>query len=193
MSNQIPPLSAVSYRQGDTPIALPGLAVVGVKLIGLYTLAIALPQLMYFPFYLLNPGMTARYMLIGALAPAAYAGVGAALIWNAEWIVSRIMRVSQGDAPPVTATEHFQGVAFSIVGVVLMVRALIGAMEVVVAFAITEGVRGGGAVVSDMPLSRFAGPVVEVAAGLYLFLRGPGVAALWHRMRYGGVRVRDAG
>jgi hypothetical protein len=30
------PGEAVSYREGDTPLTLPGLALVGVKLIGLY-------------------------------------------------------------------------------------------------------------------------------------------------------------
>lgn len=191
MTEGEPSGGAVSYREGDTPVALPGLAVVGVKLLGLYALMWAVPQLMYLPMYLLNPGQSARYMLLGALPPACYAAVGVVLIWNAEWVVSRILRVPDAETPPVMATEHFQAVAFSVVGVLLMSWAVLGLANAVVTYAIAEARRNAGAIVSDVALRDVTYPLVEAAAGLFLFLRGPGLAALWHRMRYGGVRVRE--
>src|SRR5678809_166977 len=42
---------AVSYREGDTPVTLPGLSVVGVKLIGLYLVVRTISQSVAMPFY----------------------------------------------------------------------------------------------------------------------------------------------
>jgi hypothetical protein len=186
------PTATVSYRLGDTPVALPGLALVGVKLIGLYALVVAVPQLLYLPLYALEPGRSARYLIMGLLPPAAYAAIGAMLLWKAEWVVSRMLRVTEGDAPAITATEHFQAIAFSVVGVLLMAWGVMGVAGVASRYVMAEGLRGSGMIVSSLPARDIVSPVVEGAAGLYLFLRGRGLAALWHRMRYGGVRVREA-
>lgn len=45
---------------------------------------------------------------------------------------------------------------------------------------------------SEFPVAAVAEPLVELVLGVVLFLRARGLAALWHRMRYGGVRVRPA-
>ena len=52
--------TVVNYREGDTPVPLPGLAIIGVKLLGLYALIQSVPQLVYLPILIwqgvLGPG-----------------------------------------------------------------------------------------------------------------------------------------
>jgi hypothetical protein len=185
-------VEAVSYRVGDTPVPLPGLAVVGVKLLGLYALIHAIPQVFSFPLYLGPSALWSPYALLGMLPMATYVAIGLMLLWQAEWVVRRVARIPMGETAPVTFNEHFQGVAFSVVGVVLISWALADLAEQIAQFAYIEANRNSGAVLPAMGYTGVVEPLVELAAGVVLFLRGRGLAALWHRMRYGGVRVRDA-
>jgi hypothetical protein len=185
-------VEAVSYRVGDTPVPLPGLAVVGVKLLGLYALIHAIPQVFSLPLYLWPAASWSPYALLGMLPMATYLAIGVMLLWRAEWVVGRVARIPTGETPPVTFNEHFQGVAFSVVGVVLIAWALTDLAEDVAQFAYIEANRNTGAVIPAMGYTGVVEPLVELAAGVALFLRGRGLAALWHRMRYRGVRVRDA-
>jgi hypothetical protein len=113
---------------------------------------------------------------------------GIFLIWQGEWVVSRVFRLHKGGAPPLTVGEHAQAIGFSIAGVLLMTWGLADL-----------GGLAGRAVLSrvlelddQVEFIRFLDPLIEFVAGLVLFLRARGLAALWHRIRYGGVRVRAA-
>jgi hypothetical protein len=185
------PVASVRYREGDTPIALPGLAVVAVKLMGLYSIIVGVPQLVFAPMFLF--GSSGGSMFLPSLVyPGLQIAVGVFLLACAEWVVARIVRVPDEDALPVTPNEHFQGVAFSIVGVLLMTWAAAEIAKYFGAALMSEASRGRGAVVGSVfRFQDYIRPLVELAAGLYLFLRGRGLASLWHRMRYGGVRVRE--
>lgn len=181
----------VSYRQGNTPLALPGLALVGVKLLGIDAILHSLPELFSFPAYLSYSG-GGTYALLGLLPAAAYLAVGIVLLWNAEWVVTRIIRVTSGDAPSVMVDEHFQAITFSLIGVALAVWGLAGLARALGSYVSMETASTGGPVMSEFPVAAVAEPLVELVLGVVLFLRGRGLAALWHRMRYGGVRVRPA-
>jgi hypothetical protein len=185
-------VEAVSYRVGDTPVPLPALAVVGVKLLGLYALIHAIPQVFSLPLYLWPSASWSPYALLGMLPMATYVAIGVILLWQAEWVVRRVARIPIGETAPVTFNEHFQGVAFSVVGVILIAWGLADIAEHIAEFAYIEANRNAGAVIPAGGYTSVVEPLVELAAGVVLFLRGRGLAALWHRMRYGGVRVRDA-
>jgi hypothetical protein len=182
---------AVNYRQGDTPVTLPGLVIVGVKLIGLYLVVRTISQAIAMPFYFSEFAATSFRLAVGALLPLLLdVAIGVILIWKADWIASH-MRVPAVDMLPVSPNEHFQAVAFSIVGLILIVWALAEVASVLATFLENQGLQNAGSVVHAMGLGMLIHPLVLVALGLYLFLRGPGLASLWHRMRYGGVRVRE--
>jgi hypothetical protein len=186
--------TVVRYREGDTPVTLPGLAVVGVKLLGVYMMLQALPQLTYLPTLLWEArgGGTEGWVRLGYLLPyGCYLLLGIILLGASGWVVTRIMRIPPGEVAPLTGNEHFQGVAFSVVGLLLIAWGA-GIASHVAHFAQTQAARNSGAAVADVGYSGLAYPVVEAAAGAVLFLRGRGLAALWHRMRYGGVRVKPA-
>ena len=185
-------VEAVSYRVGDTPVPLPGLAVVGVKLLGLYALLHAIPQLVSLPVYFWVGEGRGLYAMLSLLPVATYLAAGLVLLWQTEWVVRRVARIPAEEMPPATFNEHFQGVLFSVVGVVLIAWALADLAQDVVQFAYIEANRNTGAVLPATGYTTVVEPLVQLAAGLVLFLRGRGLASLWHRMRYGGVRVRDA-
>lgn len=187
--------TVVRYREGDTPVTLPGLAVVGVKLLGVYTLLQALPNLTYLPSLLWEArgGGQWEWARLGYLLPyVAYLLLAIILLGASGWVVTRIMRIPAGEAAPPTADEHFQGVAFSVAGVLLFAWGVAGIASHVAYVAQVEAARNSGSTVADAGYSGLAYPVVEAAAGALLFLRGRGLAALWHRMRYGGIRVKPA-
>ncbi|MDQ3441106.1 MAG: hypothetical protein M3478_12235, partial [Planctomycetota bacterium] len=108
---------AVGY--GSAPVALPELALVGVKLLGLYALVHAIPMALSLPLYVFYGERRNLYALLEMLPAASYFALGIALIWNADWVVGRMLRVRSGEAPPMTFNEHFQAIAFSVVGVML--------------------------------------------------------------------------
>jgi hypothetical protein len=182
---------AVSYREGDTPVTLPGLSVVGVKLIGLYLVVRTISQSVAMPFYFPEFASQSVRLLLGAIMPSLIdVAIGVVLIFKAEWIVMR-MRVSADKALPISPNEHFQGVAFSILGVVLMVWALADIALLLATFVQNNALQNAGNVVEEFSLGTLAHPIVFGTSGLLLFLRRRGLASLWHRMRYGGVRVRE--
>jgi hypothetical protein len=185
----------VRYRDGDTPLTLPGLAVVGVKLLGIYMLLQALPQLRYLPSLLWEArgGGEWEWARLGYLLPyGSYFVLAVILLGASGWVVTRIMRIPPGEVAPLTGDEHFQAVAFSVAGVLLIAWGAAGIASHVAYVAQVQAARNSGSTVSDAGYGGLAYPVVEAAAGAVLFLRGRGLAALWHRMRYGGVRVKPA-
>ncbi|MGB7157762.1 MAG: hypothetical protein WBD40_06830 [Tepidisphaeraceae bacterium] len=185
------PDEAVSYREGDTPLTLPGLALVGVKLIGLYLIVRVISAVVTMPLYLSGFGSRTVYMLAGLMPHAVDVAIGIVLLWKAEWVVSRIVRVPADEAPSISANEHFQGIAFSVLGVILIVWALADVASLIATFAENQAFRNAGGIVPELGFGSLVQPIVLAAAGVVLFLRGRGLAALWHRMRYGGVRVRE--
>jgi hypothetical protein len=185
-------VAAVSYQVSDPPNALPGLALVGVKLLGVYTLVGAASQATAFLLFLRERW---DYALL-SFAPAAMQLVlGIILITMAEWVVSRFLRIRTGAVPPISFDERFQAMAFSVVGVLLIVTGGAGAVqhlaEAVYAKMVTPEDDITRSVLSHIGFIEVTRPLVELIAGLILFLRGRGLASLWHRMRYGGVRVRE--
>jgi hypothetical protein len=186
--------SPVEYQVGRVELALPDVAVVGVKLLGLYSLLLCVPYLTYLPlpWVARGPGGSTWEMGEYALPGACYVAVGLVLLFGAEWVVTRVMGVRGGVVPPLPVSQHFQAMAFSFAGVLFAVDGLAELAAQVANFAEIQSQRSAGNVVEDPQWYFLAHPVVELAAGLVLFLRGRGLAALWHRMRYGGVRVREA-
>jgi hypothetical protein len=190
MADDETPAAAVSYATSDTPVALPELALLGVKLIGLYTIVRGVFHIFNLSWILLNPDARQTIYLVEHLQLATNLVTGVLLIWRADWVVTRIIRVPRGEAPPVQASEHFQAIGFSLVGVLLMAWGLSELAYVFGRYVLSQWLFKQGAVDEALPLERFINPFVEFGCGLVLFLRGHGLAALWHRMRYGGVRVR---
>jgi len=73
----------------------------------------------------------------------------------------------------------------------LMVWALADIALLLATFVQNNALQNAGNVVEEFSLGTLAHPIVFGTSGLLLFLRGRGLASLWHRMRYGGVRVRE--
>jgi hypothetical protein len=94
------------------------------------------------------------------------------------------MGVSRGGLPPTPVDEHFHAMAFSVVGVVLIVSGLADTASIIGNHAAEESLRQSGMVVESWSIAPLAKPAVELVAGLLLFLRGRGLASLWHRMRH---------
>ncbi len=187
--------AAVEYQTGPVEVTLPGVAVVGVKLLGLYALLLATTYLVYIPALFISGGR-ARWAeaLIYALPAASYIAAGIVLLFGSEWVVARILGVSHGGLPPTSFDEHFQAMAFSIVGVLLIVWGAAGGAQAVANYAAEQGLIASGLVPDGgWDFTLLAEPAVELVGGLVLFLRGRGLAALWHRMRYGGIHAGDVG
>lgn len=183
----------IAYRTADVPLTMPVLAVVGVKLLGLYAFLLAFPHLAVVPQALSRRSEFPWYVLLGFAMPAVcYLGLGAVLLFMADWLVVRVMRVPDGVLPTTSFGEHFQAIAFSIVGVLVIVWGLGALAGRVSNWAANEGARAAGQVVQDYGVALFAEPITLLVVGTVLFLRGRGLASLWHRMRYGGVRAREA-
>ena len=185
--------AAVQYQAGPVDVTLAGLAVVGVKLMGLSALLLSVPHLTLLPSMFVMSGSTpAEVWMSYALPGAAYLAAGVLLLFGAEWVVARVLRVPRGGLPATAVDERVQSIAFSLLGVLLIVwggAELAGALA---GYLLERGLADEALPLAGANYGGFVEPVVELSAGTGLFLGGRGLAAVWHRTRYGGVRVRPA-
>ncbi|HEV2295290.1 MAG TPA: hypothetical protein VGR35_15670 [Tepidisphaeraceae bacterium] len=185
--------AAMQYQAGPVEVTLAGMAVVGVKLMGLYALLLGIPHVTLIPsIFLMTRSASMEMWLSYALPGAAYLAAGVVLLFGAEGIVARVLRVTRGSLPPTEFDQRFQAMAFSLLGVLLIVWGGAALAQAVANYILEQSLVHEGLPSAGLNYSMLVEPTVEILAGLALFLGGAGLAGLWHRMRYGGVRVRAA-
>ena len=192
MAENEPP-AAVHYQAGPADVTLAGLAAVGVKLMGLSALLLSIPHVTLLPSMFLMSGRTPTEVRLSyALPAAAYVAAGVVLLFGAEWVVARVLRVPRGGLPPTAADERLQAVAFSLLGVLLMMWGAAELARAVGNYLLERAFADQGLPLAAPDYGRLVESTIELLGGVTLFFGGRGLAALWHRMRYGGVRVRTA-
>src|SRR5688500_6537741 len=105
---EVPP--AVSYGSSGAELALPDIALVAVKLLGLYALLSCIPYLAYVPLpWRQVPDGSSRWEVLSfAISGVCYVAAGIFLLIGSRWVVTRVMGVRGGVVPPVPVTEHVQ-------------------------------------------------------------------------------------
>lgn len=174
---------AGSAPSAPTPLAqLAGLLL---KILAIYFIVEAIPNLEGM-FFWTDPGrkfsLELVYPLCIALGYLLPAGI---LLWKAKKIGPRLVNSGAGGVSGSQLnTLDLQSVAFSVLGVYLMVRAtpdLVSSLYWMLRDARWQAYG---------PVERlriFIGPACELAFGVLLFFRARGIAAIWHRARRAGM------
>jgi hypothetical protein len=126
-------------------------------------------------------------VLFALVAPAIYIGMGVLLIRFAPrlsvWLFGRSAVAGVMGGPVTTsAGQYLQAIAFSVVGVLLVVQAAPGLVSLVW-MAMTDMGRPFG----SNAYAAMVQPVVQILLGVALFLQSRGLALLWHKIRNGGI------
>jgi hypothetical protein len=183
--------ATIQYQTGAAELTLPGVAVVGVKLLGLYALLSAIPHIGVLPLaFPMLRATCAKMSLSYALPAAAYLAAAVLLLFGAEWVVARILRVRRGGVPPTALDQRFQAMALSLLGVLLVVWGAAGLARAIAEYVIQRGLNDP-ALAPEPNYSMLLKPAFELLGGVALFLGGRGMAGLWDRMRYGGIQPRE--
>jgi hypothetical protein len=128
--------------------------------------------------------------LVGFLPHVGYVAIGVWLLLGARPLARRLLLPSAaaGSATLSPAGVEAQAIAFSVVGILLVGQALAG-----LGLAVAHMLRGAAADASDVgmrwedAIPGLVGAAAKAGFGVVLFLRAPGLALLWHRIRTGGV------
>ena len=166
-------------------------ATLALRLSGLYALLQMVMKLDMIPFYVSmtmqgfqsGSGMPGLLVVVIELIPLWLLGcVGCLLMTFAGGFARRLFPdMGDGDANTPVSARHIQAIAFSVVGVVLLVLALPQlARTVTILVCKHDRVRW----------SVLVAPGVRLCVGLVLFFGGAGLAAIWHRLYRAGCRFR---
>jgi hypothetical protein len=110
---------------------------------------------------------------------------GIVLLWRTHWIVRRIFPEFTSDSSLNVSGRDLQAVAFSVVGIWMIVTAAPTAAGLAVAW--WSGATRGTSVYTQNVIPEITRLVVQFTAGVLLFARAKALSALWHRLRYAGV------
>jgi hypothetical protein len=162
---------------------------IALKILGVYCLIQSL-QVAQYPLLYMWQGPVRASTLLPMLTTFAalglYLGLAVALILFAGPIARWMFRDEQthAAATDMPVGPYLQAVAFSILGVWLLVEGIVGLV-----LQITYLLNNRGTFFSWL----IAQPCAEAALGIFLILGGPGVARLWHKLRTAGTIHNDAG
>jgi hypothetical protein len=169
------------------------LAVLTVRLCGLYALFQALTYASYLPMYFayrnsVSAGTDWHIGLLSACVPCVlFALAGVALLRYPN----RVARVA---FPELASAAHLsiagrdlQAVLFSVVGVVMIAVAIPTAVRLAFQHYLGRMAGTRDELLRIVPDAAFL--LVEIIIGLLLFARGKALAALWHRLRTAGLHV----
>jgi hypothetical protein len=186
---QQPPVVAYRGEAGES-LTKYDLGTLAVRLFGLYCLANALTFAAYLPGILLYPPRGATWggllATVGAVPGVVFVLAGVLLLARTRWVVRRVFPEFAAGTGLSATGRDLQAVLFSAVGVWLVASTLPEAARLVMEYWST-----GGSVptMARRPLTpETVGVIVELAAGVFLFVGARGTSALWHRLRYAGVQ-----
>ena len=177
----------LSYESHSTPLSGLALGTIALQLVGVYCFVQALPVVPLLALFFGTGGtLTSWDMLIPLIPPAIYILLGLGFIRLAPQISAWLFRNMAGVmSGPVSAEtgRYLQAIAFSVVGVFVMIDAT------------PKLVRLLGLGLIDMgsgfrPRAEMLEPVAQFVLGLVLFLQARGLALLWHRLRAGAAEGR---
>jgi hypothetical protein len=171
------PQHPLAYESPGTRWTGVSIGTIALQLLGIYCFVLALPLVSYFVVLFTSWQYRTEWMI--GLGPfAAYIAAGIVLIRYADRLSGLIFRggAMVGPIDPAAARE-LQAVAFSVVGVVVMIHAAPEVIGIVGRWFIAHA-RGWGEL-DD----RIWESVIKLAAGLALFLHARGLALLWQKIR----------
>lgn len=184
----IPDYSTLPPARVPTPMGV--VAVVAVKMVGLYCFVHALPLVYMVPADLIlmttGAGLGPVDAVVNLLHPVAYLALGIALVRGAAWVATRVLGFEEPSDPPrVRApSRRVQAIAFSVVGLWFVAT---GLADVVWIF--TQAHRDSRIVGGDVIESAFEDPATlarvttELGLGVWLFFGSKRLALFWHRLR----------
>ena len=180
----------------NEPLTIGNVAVLALRLLGIYCLLQAVPLVYELPviIYMLPSvpqGRGLSYFFV-ALSPVINAAIGLILLTRTRPIALRLVGVAGrplGDADAagteLITARGVQAVAFSVVGVILFVQGAVELVQLVGRAFAESGLTG-----RDVPSSvlnqstpALVASGVRVAAGLWLFFRANRLSEHWHRRR----------
>ena len=184
----IPDYSTLGPARPPTPMGV--VAVVAVKIVGLYCFVQALPLLYAVPAALIlmfsGRGYDFVSGILNFLYPAVYLLAGVFLVRRATWVATRVLGFAEpaGDSEPRSPGRRLQAIAFSVVGIWLVIGGLVDAVDLFVQAHSDARLSGG-----DVIQTAFAEPselvatAVQLALGVGLFFGSKRLADFWHRFR----------
>lgn len=175
----------LSYDLGQGAPTRFDIAVIGLRLLGVYALLHALP-LLAMPFMVFDGSFDTWQTLWYFVTPSAHAAAGVLLLFQTSWLAARILPRggSMGAMAVSPSGRDYQAIAFSVVGLIVALLAVADLAEVVLRYM--PSIAGG--YVLEMEI--WGPAIIQFALGVILFFQGPGLANLWSHLRTGGVRVR---
>lgn len=179
---------------GHAPLTGHDAAVIALRLLGIYCLLDTVPLLAVLamlPQMVRSAGGTVEVLVfLATFVPhALYVALGVWLLVTARRLARWLLpSAAAGSVGLSLAGVEAQAIAFSVVGVLLVGRALpdlARGLSYVVQSS-SDGIQVGPR--WDDALPGLVGVAVQAGLGVVLFLRARGLALLWHRIRTGGVR-----
>jgi hypothetical protein len=147
------------------------------KLLGLYCIVVGLPNFGLFLAYVLTTGQW-RWgwsdMTIALVYVTIYGGMAAVFLLGADWFSAKLFASRHPGEPSKAMPRDLQAIAFSVVGVLLIVWALPSLI-----FNLAENASRG----TSLGLASALQHLAQCALGIGLFVGGNALARLWHRIR----------
>jgi hypothetical protein len=181
-------------RRAPTPMG--GVAVVAVKLFGLYCLVQGLPLAYLIPAdaYAMfrGPDFGIWEIAFNLMHPVVYIAAGVFLIYRADWVATRVLGFEpMSEADPARERQRgpgpgrtLQAIAFSVVGLWLVVAGLAEVVRLLVLARYNARYTGDDAIKTALEEpSSLIGAGVQVALGAWIFFGSKRLAAFWHRFR----------
>ena len=177
-----PSQAPLAYESRQSQWNAVTIGAVALKLMGVYCLIQAAPMVQLF-FYLPTfapRGFSSLDLVRGFLFYGVQLALAVALIFFTDPLARRLFRGELAQAATIEAPvgPYLQAVAFSILGVWISVDALAKIVHIVMEFNWRWAPRES---------SNLVEPILKAAGGIFLILRGPGLALLWHKIRTAGV------
>jgi hypothetical protein len=180
------------------------LASFAVKLLGIYTIIESLPLLQVLGGLASSPSGRAdvsmyREMFIGQLIPFVLRVlVGVLLFVYSRELAPRLMDEDKPlNVSSALTARDVQAVGFSIVGVLIFLRALPDLSQAVWSWLYTisqSSMQSWRGPVAHITWPRGVSAAIQLVLAIVLFLQARGLANFWHRIQIGRyVRVEDAG
>ena len=183
----VPDYSTLPPARPPTPMGV--VAVVAVKIVALYCVVQALPFIYIIPanlILLFSGRASALDIVLNMLDPAMYLLAGFVLVKHATWVATRVLGFeAPSDEPRAHAPgRRLQAVAFSVLGIWLVVEAAVEAVRLFVqARADASDIDNDVVATGLRDPAAIAAVVLRLALGVALFFGARRLAHYWHRFR----------
>jgi hypothetical protein len=181
------PLAYETLQSGSTRYAI---TVVALQLLGLYALLQALSFIALLGGWIGGSrnamGELNGQFIMAMLPLVLYLAIGVMLIRLAPSFARWLVRVAPGESTADTmklpAAQELQAIAFSVAGIIIVADYLPSLLTAIIVSIPSMG--------DGIDKWIFVRPILNLAVGVALFLQSKGLAALWHKLRTGGITTR---